>query len=164
MAEPTVSEWGVTVAEVAELASHSELNNESASDPEFGNANDREVTTQDVERWIANVEATVDLKLRKRAALTPEAQARVLAAGKTVVLNGAAAYLVDAAYPARTGVGDNSSYGSVLWNRYKAGLEELKTEIDEWVEQGAGEDDTTGGSLGIGAFFPAPTFTDGMKW
>lgn len=161
MAE-TPSEWGVTVAEVAALASHADVTNATAADPEFGSANDRRVKTQDVSRWITDVEAVVDLKLRKRTALTADAQERLRAAGKAVVLNGAAAYLVDAAYPARTGVGDNSSYGNVLWTRYKTGLEELAELVDEWVSQGG--DDNASTTLAISSSFPAARFTDDMKW
>lgn len=161
MAEPT-SAWGVTVAEVAALASHADITAGTTADPEFGAANDRRVKTQDVTRWIESVEATVDLKLRKRTALAADAQERLKAAAKTVVLNGAAAYLVDAAYPARAGVGDNSSYGNVLWNRYNTGLAELVELVEEWAAQGG--DDNASSALPIKSFFPSTRFTDDMKW
>lgn len=157
--------WGVTVAEVAALASHADLKPGSVTDPEFGNAVTRSVTSLDTKRWIENVAADVDLRLHRRSQLTAEPQAKIVKAAKTVILNGAASYLVDAAYPARAGVNDNSSYGAVLWNRYKTGLEELVELIDEWIAKDKEEEEENAeGSLGISSFFPEPKFPDDLKW
>lgn len=155
--------WGVTAAAVAALASHADIEPATASDPDFATASTRQVSTQDVEAWIVDVSAIVDLKTRNRAALTEANQVRIAATAKAVVTNGAAAYLVDAAYPARAGIADNSSYGNVLWTRYKTGLQELEEEVNEWAEQG---DDTAApaGPLQISHSFPAPRFTDDMRW
>lgn len=153
--------WAVSAKEVRALAAqHAPQIN---ADPDYG-ASLRSVGDEDITAWITEVSAVVDVKLRKRSKLAPANLVRVMAAGKTVVKVGAAAYLVDAAAPIRAGVGDNSSYGHVLWTRYQTELDDLVAAIDEWVNDGGGDEEGSPPRSGGAGSFQTPIFPDELTW
>lgn len=158
-----VNRFGVTVAHVAALVSHVRIGGpETAADEVFGGGLQRSLRASDVRRWIEDVSAVVDVKLSRRSVLTEPAQAATVnKAAAAVVATGAAAYVVDAAFPANSSINDSGSYGSVLWNRYRTDLQEL---ADTVADLTAGVS-TTPAASGTGAgSFPAPAFPDAIRW
>ena len=77
-----------------------------------------------------------------------------------VIANGAAWYLVDAAYPARAGINDSSSYGDVLRQRYESGLADLAADIERIIGELAPGELAGATSSGISGEFPRPFFRD----
>lgn len=141
MTEPPVegseSVWGVTVEEIGALTPHITIYDQDVNDPagdlRFG-ASQRRILRTEVEQWIADVSAMVDMRLFRRVSLPIETQARIASAAKAVVVNGVGSYLVAAAMPNKAGINENSSYSAELWRRYQLGLEELATTIDGWLD------------------------------
>ncbi|MGL3805850.1 hypothetical protein ACSYDW_07095 [Paeniglutamicibacter sp. R2-26] len=156
--------WGASVEEVLALAPHVLL----ATPPAGGSgtwvdSQAGKTTTAQVERWIQDVAAMVDLRLRKRSKLTdPDLVGRVERGAKSLTVVGAAATMVSAVYPTKAGVNSQSSYSAELWARFNSEIDALTEALDEWIlEEG------TGGGPGkgsIGGTFPAPAFPDGMTW
>lgn len=159
-----VNRFGVTVSHVHALVSHVQLSNASGApaDTVFGGGLQRSIRPADVRRWIEDVSAVVDVKLSRRSVLTDPAQSESMSkAAAAVVATGAAAYVVDAAFPANSSVNDSGSYGSVLWNRYRTDLQELADKLGE-LTAGISTTATTGGTGG--GSFPAPAFPDAIRW
>ncbi|WP_427017867.1 hypothetical protein ACQCSX_04430 [Pseudarthrobacter sp. P1] len=163
MADSQPLTWGVTVADVAALAPHiGTTNTQTPADPAFGAG--KKITEADILKWIVQVSAEVDLRLRARSALTgDDAQSRIGAAAATVVTNGAGSYFVAAAFPMKAGINDQASYSAELWNRYQSGLAALETVLHEWVDEAAAAPAPVGAGT-IVAAFPAARFTDDMVW
>ncbi|WP_102158679.1 hypothetical protein [Zhihengliuella halotolerans] len=157
----STTEWEVSAEEVRALASH---RTPAASPDPVYQRDLRAISDDDIDAWISEVSAVVDIRLRRRSRLATGNRARLVAAGKTVVKVGAAAYLVDAAAPTRAGVADNASYGQVLWTRYQSELEELAEALEEWIADGGDDDSGTAKSAGGAASFPEPKITDDMGW
>lgn len=169
--EPAVpAPFGVAVSDVLALAAHAKVevsDGEAAAavtDTVFGGGGSgglrRAVTTADVQRWIDQVAAVVSLKTRKLSKLTdPAHRSTVEEAAGAVVAVGAAAYLVDAAFPTNASPNDSGSYGAVLWTRYRDELAVLVEVLDEWTSVGG---DGAGG--GISGSFPPPAFPDALRW
>jgi hypothetical protein len=134
--EGSESVWGVTVEEIGALTPHITIYDQDVTDPagdlRFG-ASQRRILRAEVEQWIADVSAMVDMRLFRRTSLPLEAQTRISAAAKAVVVNGVGSYLVAAAMPNKAGINENSSYSAELWRRYQLGLEELVGTIDGWL-------------------------------
>lgn len=162
----TVVAWGVTVKDVVALASQADVTLDptqgtivQTDDDEFARPNiARRITVGDVTTWINDAAAVVDIALRRRSRLTTDIQGKIEAAGKSVIAVRAAAYLVDAAYPQRTGVQDQASYGQVLWNRYRQDLAALEAALEDWISTPA--PDATGAVSAGGGSFPPAVFTD----
>lgn len=156
--------WGVTVAQVVAVASQADVY-ETRADDEASTSNAvfskpnvaRTITSDEVETWIARVAAWVSNALHRRARLPDPARRELEAAMTTAIEVGAAAYLVDAAYPQRAGVNDASSYGEVLWTRYRQALDDLKATLADRLDS---EDATSTGPSSTGAQFPRSIFTD----
>jgi hypothetical protein len=135
--EGTDSVWGVTVEEIGALTPHITIYaqdvNDLSGDLRFG-ASQRRILASEVEQWITDVSAMVDMRLYRRASLPLDGQTRIASAAKAVVVNGVGSYLVAAAMPNKAGINENSSYSAELWRRYQLGLEELGTTIDGWLD------------------------------
>lgn len=129
--------WGVTVEEIGALTPHITIYaqdiNDPAGDLRFG-ASQRRILRSEVEQWITDVSAMVDMRLFRRTSLPLDAQTRIAGAAKAIVVNGVGSYLVAAAMPNKAGINENSSYSAELWRRYQLGLEELVTTIDGWLD------------------------------
>ena len=162
--------WGVTVEQVVAVASQADVRLDTddngdvttpPSNPVFQKAPQiaQRITRTQVETWIGRVAAWVSTRLYRRHRLRPARRAEFEQAMATAVEVGAAAYLVDAAYPQRTGVQDQASYGQVLWNRYRQALADLEEALGDQLRDP--DDDNGAGSLAGGADgFPPAIFTD----
>lgn len=167
MAEATT--WGVSVDDVSALAPHIVITNAEA--PPTGGTPDpynattvRKLTNQQVQKFINDVTAMVDMRLHERARITNDVfNAKIAAAAKDIVANGAGSYLVAAAFPMKAGPNENTSYAAELWNRYKYGLEELEKAIADFIKDG--EDVTPiARASSIAAFFPPVRIRDDMRF
>ncbi|WBF78978.1 hypothetical protein SEA_BOLT007_10 [Arthrobacter phage Bolt007] len=161
------SEYGVSVETVSALAPHVTISADPdplpGADPLYSNSGIRKITAEAVERWIEGVTARVTGRLYRLAELPAEHAARpgIEAEIADAINNGAAAYLVDAAFPAKAAPNDNTSYGEVLRARSEAITLELMERIvaivDAPVVVGAP------GPVAISFEFPPATFTDGFR-
>lgn len=153
--------WNVTVEEVSALAPHVPIGEAPASSDEvFGGRADRRITEDQVEQWITDVSARADVALARRSELTGPNLDRVGAAVHDLVVNGAASYLVAAAFPAKAGMNDNTSYSAQLWDRFMSGLAAQAAVIEELIVVAPGGP----GALGISGFFPEPRIPDSLRW
>lgn len=166
---PSPSAWSVTPDQVIALAAQADVyltedGDGYTPDPEFGGpqaAITKRVKKTHVEQWIADATKTVDIVLVKRRRLGASLRTEFETALPPVMAVLAAAYLVDAAYPQRSGVNDQASYGQVLWTRYRAMLEDLKEALDELIAHPPADDEDPGQVPGIAAGgFPTPIFGD----
>jgi hypothetical protein len=84
---------------------------------------------------------------------------------KLAVINGAAAYVEQAAHPALDGVNSTSS-AAVLWARSQMILEQLQLRVAGWIDIG-GDDVGEEPGMGVGSIafaFQAPIVGDGLRW
>lgn len=133
--------YGVTVEDVRELASHV-YPNPIATDPHFGDdPMDPRITDTMVEKWIDRVADSV----RSRVVVLSQYQsntgrwAAIVGSARTAVTNGAAYYVVAAAYPTRAGTNDMSSAAADLRSRYDGELEYLSETLPKlFIDQDAG--------------------------
>lgn len=157
--------WGVSVEDVLALAPHVRVVSESDTpqrDPQYGGAADTSTVTRTaVEEWITDVARAVDVRISRYRRITGENLARLHKAAATVTKVGAGAYLVDAAHPTRAGVGDNASYGNVLWTRYQDLLEELEKAAEDM--DGQPDDPGHGVYPQIRHTFPKTSFPDDLN-
>lgn len=157
-------EWGVTVEQVSTLAPHIPIQKKQAPapgeppayalpalDPVFKNANTRIITEDEVLGFIETVTAIVRGRVLRASKLPDTAPylAYLAAAGAGVIANGAAHYLVAAAFPLKAGTNDNTSYAEVLRLRFEEGLAELLKGLADALEDAEGE-----GALPPGRMFP----------
>ncbi len=159
--------WGVTVPEVVSLLPHISVANEpELADDDMFAGSAKKVRVGDVARWITAVSAIVDARLQARTALTPAVREVVHNAAHTIVLNGAAEYVVSAAFPLKSGVNDQTNYSSELHRRYAEGLEALEALLDKWLAPGGSVDPTvpSGGSAVVSGSFPEARFPDAIRW
>lgn len=165
--------WGVTVSDVLALAPHLSIKEGDghviAQDPEYSTRG-RVTTQDDVHGFIVDVGARVTARV---TALGLQQHADVVGGvAADAVKNGAAAYLVDAVYPARSGVNDLTSYGQVLWARYREALEEIGELAAALRARGAlaeGGGGALSTALQPSGEFPAPSILDaptgrGAQW
>ncbi|GAB3191761.1 hypothetical protein [Nesterenkonia suensis] len=161
--------WGVSVTDVVAVASQADVflsveggavvSNDVFEAGEQPNMS-RRVSLENVAGWIERVGAVVSTRLHRRSRLSPTARDEFETAMGTVVEVGAAAYLVDAAYPQRAGVNDQGSYGHVLWTRYRQGLDDLEEALSSRLNDGdEGETPDVAGDHAAAAF-PPVVFTD----
>lgn len=162
-------EWGVDVEQVSALAPHVTIATEAVPsapvDPVYSDPRVHKITATQVEAWILSVSARVSGRLWRFREIPETHPARdgLLVAGADVVANGAASYLVDAAFPAKAAPNDNTSYGSVLRGRYEEGLAELEARVLTVLEDSAGGSDAPGPEP-IGFEFPEILFPDNQRW
>lgn len=168
---PEVTTWGATVDEVSALVPHiglitSSTVPEEPVDDVFGETAEGKVSREQVQQWIEDIAARIEIRLTKLGRIIPETSARTVLtrACHDLTVTGAAAYLVAAAFPAGASVNPGSSY-ELLWGRYESGLDDLAAQLDMIVAEG---DSTVvlprvvrGGAV---SSFPAPLFVDGLRW
>lgn len=159
MAEPVQPSYVVSVKNVRDLARHAG-NAPYQDDPQFGP--DSEAISDDtIQYWIDTVSSTVTSRVVVLAAYQrhTERWAAVLGSAQAAVLNGAAAYLVDAAFPAMATPNNEASYGAVLRARYETELQyltDLPAAFAAQDEDGAVTDD---GTVGVQPLInPTPTY------
>ncbi|AIZ01699.1 putative structural protein [Arthrobacter phage vB_ArtM-ArV1] len=169
MAEATT--WGVSVEEVSALAPHIVITESEAPpvggapDPFVNGAAVRKLTRMQVNGFINDITAMVDMRIHERARIAdPVFSAKIAAAAKDVVRNGAGSYLVSAAFPIKAGPNENTSYAAELWNRYKLGLEELEKAIASFIKDGVGLNPLPDAPSRITSFFPAVRVRDDMRF
>jgi hypothetical protein len=156
--------WGVTVEDVSALAPHVPIGEAPANvtaDPVYGGRADRRITADEVQQWITDVSARADVALARRSQLSAEDQSRISAAVKGLVANGAAAYLVAAAFPAKAGLNDNTSYSAQLEARFNLGLAEYAAMIESLIEVAVSPEARM---PGISGFFPPTRIPDNLNW
>lgn len=169
MADATV--WGVSVDDVSALAPHIVIT-ETPDEPVVVGPGDpynkpsvRKVTRSQVEAFIEDIRAQVDLRLYRYDRVTDVAfKARVDALAKDVITNGAAWYLVAAAFPVKAGVNENTNYSAELKARFKEGLDSLVTALDGFIKAGDGVIVAPVAAGRIQGFFHAPIFSDDMRF
>ena len=132
---PNPLTWGVEVDEVSALAPHITIKANPAEpltdDPVFGATMPRAILVSQVENMIEDVASRVDIRTIRKVALTdPVIVQKIEKACHDLVVNGAAAYLVAAAFPAKAGLNDQSSLSAELWQRFTTGLDELAATIE----------------------------------
>lgn len=161
MADNTpIAPWGATVGGVVDLLPQ-------AAFPETLSPGQKGVSKVMVTRYLTELSGMVALRLAGYERLTDEArQAAVLTAARDLVHNGAASYAQAARFPEQASP-NKDSYSTILWERYRAGLELLATQLDEWLEDP--DDATPEGPAadGLGASygqFPDPYFHERMAF
>jgi hypothetical protein len=119
-------------------------------------------TEEQVERFLASGSGWVSVRLgypTSFAALDAEATTTFeeLAAGLVELYAGA--FAEDAAHPEQAGPGE-SSYGSILWERFLKGVDELLEALGKATDGGAGDGELPVGQApgSIAYSFPPPTF------
>lgn len=163
--------WGVSVDDVSALAPHIVISNSETApvpggvpDP-YKTAAVRALTRAQVQQFISDITAMVDMRIHERVRIADESfNAKIAAAASDVVTNGAASYLVAAAFPVKAGPNENTSYATELWNRYKLGLEELEKAIASFIGAGVGLEPVPDGPSRITGFFPAVIVRDDMRF
>lgn len=151
----TANPYGVTVQQVRELATHIGFD-PSLEDPDFGPTR-KQITDQMIEHWISLVTDSVQARLTMLARFQHQTERWVVLTGsaRAAVTNGAASYLVSAAFPAKAGTNDQTSYSSELWSRYQ---DELGTLLDLGVQ--FDKDDAAGnGPTGVSGIPPRASYT-----
>ncbi|WNO25832.1 hypothetical protein SEA_ALTADENA_10 [Arthrobacter phage Altadena] len=162
-------EWGVNVEAVSALAPHVTIASGTApsvpADPLYSDRGVHKITAQQVEGWIASVSSRVAGRLWRLSEIpeTHPAREGLVVAAADLVANGAAAYLVDAAFPAKASPNDQTSYGAVLWNRYEGGLAELEARVVTIID-GLAPGGASAGPATISAEFPPALFPDTVRW
>lgn len=160
-AEP-VPPFGTTVAGVLALVPEAKLVTEEAKA-----AGAKGVTELDVLGWLDGLSATVSLRLdgweQLEAVATDELDSLpdrelFVARARDLVHNGAASYLEAARYPERAGRA-GTSYDTVLWARFEAGLLELAGWLSRRVD--TGDSGVASAAPSLAYSFPEPSFTPG---
>lgn len=160
--------WGATVDGALQLLPDAVL----IANPEPGRVG---VTVVAAEQWVEDVSRRVARRLSRwqqlpTAPVAPEVDSdrdQLVADARDLVHQAVASYIEAARRPGTTA--NEASYAAVLWRRYTTGLDELATWLDELLEAAAA------GEGGAGApgeqtpkrspsSFPAPTFTDALRW
>lgn len=160
---PPVNAFGVTVDNVRNLATHLGFNT-AHSDPDFGPTR-TQITNPMIAHWIQLVTESVQARVASlgRFRANTDRWAVITGSARTAITNGAASYLVAAAFPAKAGTNDQTSYSAELWKRYET---ELGTLIDLGpafdAEDAAGPESAGGGILPASTYTP-PTYPDGSR-
>ncbi len=171
MADATV--WGVSVDDVSALAPHIVIANDPGPAPEplplgdpYNKSTVRKVTRSQVEAFIVDITAQVDLRLYRLDRVTDPSPFRlkVDAAAKDVITNGAGSYLVSAAFPVKAGTNENTNLSAELYRRYKDGLDALVATIEGFIKAGVGLEPEATAAPSIRPLFHAPIFSDDMRF
>lgn len=160
--------WEGAVHNVIALASQADVAMETTSDGgvqitnpvfESGPNITRKITRAQVEKWVQRVMGQTYATLHRMRRLSEETRKGFAPAFANAVELGAAAYLVDAAYPQRAGVNDQASYGDVLWTRHRQAVADLEEAIaGAWKDESSGGGPTPAGGPAGGR--RPPIFTD----
>lgn len=162
--------WDTAVENVIALASQADVQLETTPEGDVEVTNPvfesrpniaRRITRSQVEVWIERVASQTTVTLHRMTRLTEERRIVFAPAFANAVELGAAAYLVDAAYPQRAGVNDQASYGEVLWTRHRQAVADLAEALESHLAQPGDEDAAPRYHAGAGGF-PTAAFTD--RW
>ena len=152
--------WGVSVADVAVLCTTVPILDQAPEGRRPSSTVDILVAT--VQTWIREVSNMVLGSIGQYQRITDDTRTRiVLDAAKTVVVNGVASYVVSAAFPSAV-TANVTSYGQILWQRYKDGLASLMALVAEWIAAGGdgiSPVDSPTSNL-AGSYFPCPQILD----
>jgi hypothetical protein len=142
--------FGVTVQDVRNLVTHL-APDPAFSDPDFGPSRGQ-ITDQMVSHWIRLVADSVATRAAMLARFESDADkwAVIMGAARTAVTNGAASYLVSAAFPGMAGTSDQTSYSAELWRRYEADLGTL-VDLGTILDQAGGPGGSTEGIMPVGS-------------
>lgn len=130
------------------------------------------VTVAQVEAWVAELTGAVAMRLDgwQRLSDTPvepettSDRDQLIDYARTVIHNGAASYLEAARHPERAAVND-TSYAAVLWERYRAGLEDLVGWLTGRLARAdAGDAPAPAPAGGLAYSFPPPLFGDALRF
>lgn len=123
--EGSTNPFGVTVQQVRELATHVGFD-PALDDPDFGPTR-KVITDPMIAHWISLVTQSVTTRAATLIRFKDDTErwAVVEGAARTAITNGAASYLVSAAFPAKAGTNDQTSYSAELWRRYESELDLL---------------------------------------
>jgi len=158
--------WGVSVEEVSALAPHVTIGEAPIVpvDDTFHIPADRKISVNEVEQFIRDVAGRVSLRLSDMGRITDTARlSAVRSAAHDAVVNGAASYLVSAAYPIGGQVNADGGYAALLWSRFETVLGNVGTILDGWLsELPATTPLAEGGAAGYS--FPAAMFPDGVRY
>jgi hypothetical protein len=156
--------WGVTVEEVSALTPQVSIGTTPATpvDPVFGRNADRRISVDEVDQFITDVAGRVALRLTGLGRITDETRLTVIGkAAHDATVNGAASYLVAAAFP----VGQTNSdggYAALLWSRYESALDGAFGALAGWLTELPPVVPPATGH--VSGFFPAPMFPDGGRF
>jgi hypothetical protein len=170
MAEATT--WGVSVEDVSALAPHIVIANDPGPAPDpaplgdpYNKTTIRKVTRSQVEAFIADITAAVDLRLHLRSRVLDQSYlARLDALAQDTITNGAAWYLVAAAFPVKAGTNENTNYSAELKARYKESLDALDASLVAFIKVGVGVEPLSSVPASIRPNFHAPIFPDDMRF
>jgi hypothetical protein len=157
------TEWGVTVEEVSALAPHITIGAapDQPVDDTFYVPADRVISVNEVEGWISDVAGRVSLRLADLGRITDSARVDALGqAAHDATVNGAASYLVAAAFPAGAGPNVDGGYAALLWSRYETALDTAATTLAGWVDALP----PAAASGAVASSFPAAMFPDGARF
>lgn len=157
------NDWGVTVEEVSALAPHVTIGEAPVVpvDDTFYIPADRKISVNEVERFISDVAGRVSLRLADAGRITDTTRADAIGtAAHDATVNGAASYLVAAAFPVGQSPNSDGGYAAVLWARYETALEGAATTLTGWVDALPPAE----ASGAVGSFFPAVMFPDGARY
>lgn len=156
------NDWGVTVEEVSALAPHVTIGEapDAPVDDTFNIPADRKITVNEVEAWIADVAGRVSLRLSDLGRVTDTNRVAVVGkAAHDAVVNGAASYMVAAAFPAGS-INSDGGYAALLWSRYESALTGAGSMLDAWLIE------LTANPAPVAVFgaFPVALFPDGVRF
>ena len=161
--------WETAVENVVALASQADVELETTADGDIQVTNPvfesrpniaRKITRAQVTVWIERVASQTTVTLHRMTRLSERRRAVFAPAFANAVELGAAAYLVDAAYPQRAGVNDSASYGEVLWTRHRQAVADLAEALESHLI--APDDDKKPRYHAGRGGFPPAVFTD--RW
>lgn len=166
--------WGVSVEDVSALAPHIVIADDPGPAPDpaplgdpYNKTTIRKVTRSQVEAFIADITAQVDFRLQVRDRVTNEAYAgRLDKMAQDVITNGAAWYLVAAAFPVKAGTNENTNYSAELKARFERGLDLLAEGLAAYIKAGVGVAPLEAAAVpaSIRPNFHAPIFSDDMRF
>jgi hypothetical protein len=159
-----IGQYGVSVNDVLLLVTDVPV--PDAPDPEAppGTA---PLTVDTVKRFIELISDETAGRFYDASRINDPVRSQAIASTiKLAVINGAAAYVEQAAHPALDGVNSTSS-AQVLWSRYASIADQLQVRVAGWIEIGGDIDPEpgTGGDGGSIVFaFQYPIVGDGLRW
>lgn len=159
--------WGASVSDVLALAPHVTVVDQPAQgsqlDPEYDVGAQRYITIEQVAGWVNDVASRVQAHRLALGVTAPHIGPALDMLAGDAVKNGAASYLVDAAFPARSGVNDAAAYGQVLWARHQSALASMVDLSERAVDPDAPVDGGPAPVSGAGRF-PPPSIPDPTPW
>lgn len=164
--------YGVTVSAVMSkikmltLGEGSAVPLEGTGVPVNGGGNRRtEITRAEVEEAIIDVTTRVRGHVVGYGALPDTVTEHITTMAADLVKLGAAAYIIDAAFPAGQGPNSLSEYSERLWSRHESGLLLLRNIAEAHGDaDGDGLPDVTPVAGSVAVFADLPTFSEWDRW